>query len=278
MSLLDKITGISSEPENKFYIFMGLPGSGKTTVAGTFPKPMLYVTIGDDGGGTVLKGYSDKEVQVLHIKSDEEGLSHKKIQQLLSELKTNNKYKSVVFDAWTSIQEEMELYFTKAKGMKLNFDEWDAIGKELLTCRDMIVSLSREQDCVYVAICHVKDKECKDTLSDESETRLIPKMTSNNGKILLERAKVVAYCCRKTVRNDDGEKEVKFLTYLGAHPNIDTKFRTSSRIFDGVGTYIENCTYDKICELEKSGKVEDKKLDVVETKKNPFEDEGGSEW
>ena len=271
MSLLDKIRPISEEPDNKFYIFMGLPGSGKTTVAGTFPKPMLYVTIGNDGGGTVLKGYSDSEISVLNIKSDEEGLSHKKIQELLKELKERNNFKSVVFDAWTSIQEEMELYFTKAKGMKLNFDEWDAIGKELLNCRDLIVDLSRTQDCEFVAICHVKDKECKDTLTDESETRLIPKMTSNNGKILLERAKVVAYCCRKTVINKTGDREVKFLTYLGAHPNIDTKFRTANKIFDGVGTYIENCTYNKIKELEGSKTIESAPVKVVETKRNPFE-------
>lgn len=271
MSYLEKIQAISKEPENKLFVFMGLPGSGKTTVGGTFPKPMLYVTIGDDGGGTVLKSYKDDEISVLHIKSDSEGLSHKKIQDLLKELKEKNPFKTVMFDAWTSLQEEMEMHYTKMKGSKLNFDEWDSIGKELLVCRDLMVDLSRNQDCNYVVICHVKDKDCKDTLSDESETRIIPKMTSNNGKILLERAKVVAYCCRKTVRNDSGEKEVKFLTYLGAHPNIDTKFRTSSRIFDGVGTYIENCTYDKIKELEKGGITE--KIEVLEKSSNPFEGE-----
>ena len=55
MSLLDKVKGISEETPNNFTIIMGSPGSGKTTLGGTWQKPMLYVKIGDDGGGVVLK-------------------------------------------------------------------------------------------------------------------------------------------------------------------------------------------------------------------------------
>lgn len=271
MSLLEKVTKISEEKENKLWVFLGLPGSGKTTLAGTLPKPMLYVSIGDDGGGVVLKRYNDSEIDVLNITSDKEGMSYKKIQDLLRELKSPNKYKSVVFDAWTSLQEEMEIYFTKLKGKKLNFEEWDAISKELLLCRDLMVDLSRTQDIIFASLCHVKDKECKDTLSEETETRLVPKMTANNGKILLERASIVAYCCRKTVLEEDGSKSVKFLTYFGAHPNIDTKFRTAERIFDGVGTYVENCTYEDILALKNRKEI--KKPVVLDTKKNPFDTE-----
>lgn len=54
-SILSTAKGISQIPTNKLDVIMGFPGSGKTTLASTYPKPMLYVQIGDDGGGIVLK-------------------------------------------------------------------------------------------------------------------------------------------------------------------------------------------------------------------------------
>ena len=73
MSMLELAKGISEEPHNNFIVFMGKPGSGKTTNAGTLPKPMLYISIDTDGGGEVLKGYSDDEVKVISLQSDTPG-------------------------------------------------------------------------------------------------------------------------------------------------------------------------------------------------------------
>lgn len=279
MGLLDSVVGISQEQENKVTVFLGSPGSGKTTTAGTYPKPMLYVSIGDDGGGVVLKDYSDNEVKLINLKTDENGTSTKKLKELLKELNANpnHGYKSVVFDAWTSLQEELEKYIIAKKGCNLSFNEWSDIGKELLDCRDRVVELSKTQNIDCVIICHIKDKEDTDNLTNEVSKSIVPKMTGNNGKILLERANNVAYCCRKTVKNADGTMSVKFLTYLGAHPNIDTKLRTSKRLFEGVGTYVENCTYDKIQALINGDY--DTKIDVVETPTNPFEtNKGENQW
>lgn len=276
MSYLDKVKGISEELSNKLTVIMGYPGSGKTSLAGTYPKPMLYVTIGDDGGGVVLKQYSDNDVKVIEIKTDTT-TSVSKVKELLKELKENPKhgYKTIVFDAWTSLQEELEQFARNKKGTNLNFDEWASIGKELLDCRDKVVDLSKTQDCEFVLVCHVKDKEETDNLTNEITKSIIPKMTGTNGKILLERANNVMYCCRKNVKDENGRMSVKFLTYIGAHPSIDTKLRTDKKLFDGVGTYIENCTYEKIQELI-DGKLNEK-IEVIENVKNPFETKDGNE-
>ena len=54
MKMLDKVQGISNIPSNKLDVILGFPGSGKTTLAATYPKPLLYVQIGNDGGGIVM--------------------------------------------------------------------------------------------------------------------------------------------------------------------------------------------------------------------------------
>ena len=105
MGFLDQLKGISTIPENKLHIIMGFPGSGKTTLAATYPKPMLYVQIGDDGGGIVMKNYSDNDIKYLLLENDDKGSVYVKLMSLLDELKASNGagFKTVVLDAYTSI-------------------------------------------------------------------------------------------------------------------------------------------------------------------------------
>ena len=86
------------------------------------------------------------------------------------------------------------------------------------------------------------------------------------------------------VINEDGTRRVAFLTYVGAHPNMDTKFRTEGKLLE-TGLYIENATFDKLEELRKNNKSIEKmeKLNVVESQENPFSEENenkseGEDW
>ena len=49
-------------------LFMGKPKSGKTMISGTYPKPLLYVSVGNDGGGRVLMMKFRKEIEKGEIK------------------------------------------------------------------------------------------------------------------------------------------------------------------------------------------------------------------
>lgn len=288
MSMLDLVQGISKEPHNNFTVIMGKPGSGKTTVAGTYPKPMLYVSIDTDGGGEVLKCYSDDEIKTLQLNSDDPstpGAKHiqTKIMELLNELSQPHLYKTVVLDAYSSIEEGVALFWEKMKGKKLNLDERGSLGTLMLNLRNKIVELSRG-DVQYVAICHIKDKKTTDNTTGEESTMIVPKMSYNNGNVLLERASNVMYCSKRTVINEDGTRRVAFLTYVGAHPNMDTKFRTEGKLLE-TGLYIENATFDKLEELRKNNKSIEKmeKLNVVESQENPFSEENenkseGEDW
>lgn len=288
MSMLDLVKGISQEPHNKFTVIMGKPGSGKTTLSGTYPKPILYVAVDTDGGGEVLKGYSDDEIKTLSLSSDEPGKPgakhiQTKLIELLEELKnTKNPYKTVVIDAYSSIEEGVVTFLEKAKGKKLNLDERGSIGTLMLNLRNKIVDLSRG-DVEYVAVCHIKDKKTTDNTTGEESTMIVPKMSYNNGNILLERASNVMYCSKRTVINDDNSRRVAFLTYIGAHPNMDTKLRTEGKKLDS-GIYVEELNYEKLQEIIKGKKQieEIKKLNVVESQENPFSDDKteneGEDW
>lgn len=288
MGMLDMVKGISAEPHNRFTIFMGKPGSGKTTSAGTFPKPILYVAIDTDGGGEVLKGYSDNDVKTLQLKSDDptsEGAKHiqTKLMDLLDELSKPHPYKTVIFDAYSSIEEGTVNYLEKKKQKKLSLDERGSVGTLMLNLRNKIVDLSRG-DVEYIAICHIKDKEDVDNTTGEKNKMIVPKMSYNNGNVLLERASNVMYTARKTIIENDGTRRVAFLTYIGAHPNMDTKLRTEGKKLEG-GLYIEDFTYEKLQDIIKGNKKQEdiEKINVVENQTNPFNEENenenkGEEW
>lgn len=273
MGMLDEVQGISQEPHNKLTIILGKPGSGKTTVAGTYPKPLLYVSIDSDGGGEVLKKYSDDEIKTLHLVADVPGTPgakniQMKMMELLNELQTtHHPFKSVVFDAYSSIEEGLIKYMETIKGKKLSIDERGIVGQRMLDIRDKLVELSNG-DVEFVIISHIKERENTDGATGETTTMLIPKMSYNNGNVLLERASNVMYNSRKTIINEDGSRQVKFLTYVGPHPNMDTKIRTKGDTLSS-GIYIADCTYDKINEIFE-GRTPDEKLNVVEKQENPF--------
>lgn len=280
MGLLELAKGISTEAHNRVTIIVGKPGCGKTTTAGTFPKPMLYVALDSDGGGEVLKCYSDDEVKVLTLKADQPGTPgakhlQAKVMDLLKELKGPHPYKSVVFDAYSSIEENVVNFSEKVKGKKLSLDERGSVATLMLNLRNELVELSRG-DVEYVCICHVKTKQCVDSTTGETTEMIIPKMSYNNGNILMERASAVIYSVRRTVVNDDGTRVVKFLTYVGAHPNMDTKLRTKGKM-STTGMYVENLTYEKLQALMNGTDAIEQKINVVETPKNPFGDENKDE-
>lgn len=274
MGMLDTLRGISQEPHNKLTILMGKPGSGKTTVSGTFPKPMLYVAIDTDGGGEVLKSYSDDEIKVLHITSDVPGTKdakhvQAKLMDLVKELNaTKHNFKTIVIDAYSSVEEGVVNYLEKVKQKKLNLEERGMIAGMMLNLRNALVDLSRG-DVEIVAVCHIKDKESTDNTTGEKSIMIIPKMSYNNGNLLLERASAVVYCARKTIINEDNSRRVAFLSYIGAHPNMDTKLRTAGKKIES-GLYIEDFTYDKLQEIIDGTKVVEEmtKLNVVEPKES----------
>lgn len=242
--------------ENNLSIIMGEPGSGKTTFAGTFPKPLLYVKLNDDGGDKVLKGVEDVDV-LPSIVTDEKFFTSRgkegsrmidKLNTLLYELyTTEHGYKTVVIDPFGELAVDMETTLKRLLNKKgLNFDDRSAIQEAIHPVFRRLKMLGGKMNVVLPT--HTKSFEKKDTLSNETYTKILPNFTESSSKELCKFADMIGYI---GIRNTDGEGETSLVgkggyeRYLivGANPMLPTKMRLpQGKTLDG--EFITDLTYN----------------------------------
>lgn len=248
-------------------LYMGKPKSGKTLIAGSYPKPLLYVSVGNDGGGRVLftKYRSDVEkglIKVKNLKNDPivngkiAKTSIEKLAAILAELRKpeSDKFKTIVIDTIGSLQDDYKSYLEFTKGGKsLSQQEWGDVAKMVLNIKDNMKRFSEEQGVTFVWLTHTSEQELYETSGLNKEIRIIPDLTIKSGVKYMKDASNIFYCCRKTVINEQGEKDVKFLTYVGPHPLMDTGTRD---ILLQKGEFVEDFNYDKWQKLVAAGKLD----------------------
>lgn len=271
-------------------MYMGKPKSGKTLIAASYPKPMLYVSIGNDGGGRVImtKYRSDVEKGLIKVKNLRNDMpvggkiketSCDKLAKLLRDLREPNadKFKTIVIDTFAALQDDYKVYLETTKGGKaLSMQEWGDVAKMVLNLKDNMKRFSEEQHVTFVWITHTSEQELTETSGLNKEIRIVPDLTIKTGIKCMKDASNIFYCCRKTCLNDKGEKEVKFLTYVGPHPLMDTGTRD---MLLETGEFIEDFNYDKWQALIKAGVLDETKVltPEVDTSTEPKDDETSDE-
>lgn len=267
-------------------LFMGKPKSGKTRIAGSYPKPLLYISIGNDGGGRVLlmkyrKDIENGDIKVKNLRNDMpvngkiNKTSIEKLASLLAELRKPDapKFKTIVIDTIGALQDDYKSYMEFVKGGKaLSQQEWGEVAKMMMNIKDNMKRFSEEQGNHMVWISHTSEQEVTETSGLNKEIRIIPDLTIKTGVKYMKDASNIFYVCRKTVLDSKGEKTVKFLTYVGPHPLMDTGTRDLEL---AVGEFVEDFSYDKWQQLVAAGSIE--KLNVLTTnnddeKENKTED------
>ena len=252
-------------------MYMGKPKSGKTLIAASYPKPLLYVSIGNDGGGRVImtKYRDDVEKGLIKVKNLRNDMpvggkiketSCDKLAKLLRDLREPNadKFKTIVIDTFAALQDDYKVYLETTKGGKaLSMQEWGDVAKMVLSLKDNMKRFSEEQGVTFVWITHTSEQELTETSGLNKEIRIIPDLTIKTGIKCMKDASNIFYCCRKTCLNDKGEKEVKFLTYVGPHPLMDTGTRD---MLLETGEFIEDFNYDKWQALIKAGVLDETKV------------------
>lgn len=264
--------------------FMGKPKSGKTMIAGSYPKPLLYVSVGNDGGGRVLmmRYRDDIEkglIKVKNLRNDNviggqiKTTSCEKLAILLAELRKPgaDEFKTIVIDTVGSLQDDYKAYLeNKKRGVPLSQQEWGDVGRMVLTLKDNMKRFSEEKGVQFVWITHTREQEVYETSGLNKEIRIVPDLTIATGTKYMKDASNIFYCCRKTVINDKGERTVKFLTYVGPHPLMDTGTRDMAL---EVGDFIEDFTYDKWQAMVQSGHLLGAKVVTPEPEKENEADE-----
>ena len=248
-------------------LYMGKPKSGKTMIAGSYPKPLLYCSVGNDGGGRVLQTKYLDDIQkglikVKNLKNDPvvsgriAKTSIEKLAMLLAELRKpeSDKFKTMVIDTIGALQDDYKTYLEFMKGGRsLSQQEWGDVSKMMLNIKDNMKRFSEETGVTIVWVTHTSEQELFETSGLNKELRIIPDLTIKTGVKYMKDASNIFYCCRKTVIEPSGERSVKFLTYVGPHPLMDTGTRD---ILLSKGDFVENFDYNKWQRCVKAGKLD----------------------
>lgn len=271
-------------------MYMGKPKSGKTIIAGSYPKPLLYISVGNDGGGRVLKSMYPQDIakgliKVKNLRNDMpvggkiQTTSVEKLASILAELrKTTNpgeKFKTIVIDTIGALQDDYKAYieFNK-KGMMLSQQEWGDIQKMMVNIRDNMKRFSEETGTTIVWCTHTREQEIFETSGLAKELRIIPDLTISTGVKFMKDASNIFYCCRKTIINDDNSRTVRFLTYVGPHPLMDTGTRD---IILKEGDFVEDFNYDKFQSMVESGSLVAANVAIPESGDNEEQNKNSQE-
>ena len=158
-------------------LYMGKPKSGKTMIAGSYPKPLLYCSVGNDGGGRVLQTKYLDDIQkglikVKNLKNDPvvngkiAKTSIEKLAMLLAELRKpeSDKFKTMVIDTIGALQDDYKTYLEFMKGGRsLSQQEWGDVAKMMLNIKDNMKRFSEETGITIVWVTHTSEQELFET-------------------------------------------------------------------------------------------------------------------
>lgn len=244
----------------------GPSGTGKTTLSASWPKPILYVNIRDNGTDSI----SDvKDVDVVHIDNSSE-MTELMLWCAAKANKGKLKYGTIVFDTLTQFQgilvEEMGVNKKLSKKGKkagdfgtLTKQDWGQIAGDMKA----LIMDGRNLGIESVFICQQRIFGLPDEEDDGIEQvdpevgpKLMPSVKNDLNASVSIIGNTFIRLKIKTVTNKDGkkEKEAKKIYCLRIGPNevYTTKIRKPKRI--EVPDYIVDPDFAKIKKIMKGSK------------------------
>lgn len=241
------------------WVVYGRSGSGKTTFAGSFPTPILFLDILDQGTDSLI---GIKGVEVMEISSTDD-------LEMVYEYLSNNPdaYKSVVMDTVSNLQQIVvqEVAEKKSRTSKSNAGSWGSLSRQdwgavseymkhwLVNYRD----LGREHDIEMVFIAqdrafNLEDADSEDgAITPEVGPRLSPSIASAlNAAVSVI---VNTFIRVRTIKTKDpktgkrsSKQRIEYALRVGANPIYVTKARKAKEI--ELPDFIDDPSYDAVIE------------------------------
>lgn len=238
MSIIDDAVEISSLGQRNFWVLWGKSGSGKTKVASTFPKPILYLQMGDDGSNTIAHVEGIYAIRIDTVS---------RLKQALKELLHDKKYATIVTDTFSMLTNMWTDENIISKKRKMTQQAWGDLKVETEECIRLLYKLSRRH--IVVATCH-EAIETVDGMEDEIIPDACPSVSRGARTYLQGMANYGIHTTKisRTVEKDGEEVEkIVFAAHIGANPYYWTKFQIDSSI--KLPAIMVNPTYGKIMKL-----------------------------
>lgn len=258
-----RIVGVSETIGNISVLFYGRSGTGKTTLAASFPKPILLLDIKEQGNDSIAD-YSDDEIKVLPVKAPED------IEQVYWLLKSgDHSFKTVVIDTVTQLQEIYMDDILEQDGKDFaTKKDWGTVSGLMKTWIINFRDLTEDRlDVVFLAQERVHDSDSEDDLTDgQLDPSVGPRLMPSVAAILNASVKVIGNTFIREVvkRNLDSiDRKTYFCLRVGPHPYYITKIRKPKN--KECPEYINDPTYDKIIDIMK-GRYEPNKKKTVKKK------------
>jgi hypothetical protein len=237
--LLDEAVDVAEIEQRQLWAIYGKSTSGKTHLLSTFPKPLLYLQVGDDGVNTIK---NTPGIKVIRVKDP----NHCK--ELLLEARLDKKYATVAVDTFSLIVNEWIDLNAVQKKKRMTQQMWGDLATDTQEIVKLAYTLALKK--IVVMTCH----EISDSF-EGMEDEIAPDIRPNVSKAARTYLEAMAnYGIHTTVVKktlDNGKEVFKHACHLGPNPYYWTKAQKPAEI--KLPKLVNDPTYDKIINLIQGG-------------------------
>lgn len=238
MALLDSAVDIQELGQRNLWVLYGKSNSGKTHVASTFPKPLLYLQIGDDGSNTIAHVEGISAIAVSTVKE---------LKDIAKELLKDKKYKTVVVDTFSLLVNEWTDQNVIRKNKKMTQQLWGELKTETEEVIKAMHKVAKRH--IVVLTCH-ESTDAIEGMEDEIAPDIRPSVSKGARTYLEGMANYGIHTTKITkevIKGNSTKEVVKYAADIGPNPYYWTKLQIDPSI--KVPKRIINPTYDKFMEI-----------------------------
>lgn len=238
MGYLSQAVDISELGQRNLWVPWGKSGTGKTKFVASFPKPLLYIRVGDDGSNTIA---NVDGIKAIHAETLEQ------LKEIGKELQKDKKFASVAVDTFSMITNVWIDQNITQKKKKMTQQAWGDLKVET----EELIKIFHEVAATHIVAltCH-ESNDSIEGMEDEIIPDFRPNTTKGARTYLEGMANYGIHMAKmkKTVIKDGVEKEVvRYVGQLGANSYYWTKLQIDPDI--KVPEAVVNPTYDKIMKI-----------------------------